>query len=770
MQDLQIMKNYYLEILKNKIDIKDCEKVIDLLCCEKADFKFDNNDIKIFQKFKFSSEELIVLAEDLLKCSNYIPLKNFLRVLLASEQWGEIVFFFSKIFSQHISNLNFISKNASKFDMGERTFDKFIEATIYTKIPFEEIIDFFLVILESSQNDLISRWKRPVVDYFIDYAVLNEKKLLKLIFSNFGKYGVKCFQFLINQDINYAIPRLMDYWLNNEFEQKRQIKNILKQHYQQVKEYYFTLIDENKISLKQQIEILLLYVNYDDVKQILLSIYQKTKDNFIKNIILENIDIQFKPEITTLMQFKKNCLNYNLKIDEYLGKKLSEYPDLIFKKGDKAELEVLGYMLQQYKKLFSTSAVGQLSYFKEFISQQSLDNLVNFISTIVLKDNFKVENDWAFVLVFQNSSLEELVKFIKKYAKLKNNYGLNLNQFAKILCETKREDIFDCVLKLDVKNENEIIQSILQEAEHCGKYDIFQIENTKDLLVQSFNFDCNGIIKINNSNISVDENLEVTFNVNTDNISEKNKLLHCVKNLKKEIQKQSIRLERAFLSGRNWSKTDFQKIFLKNGLMNVLAQRLIWGSYKNGCLYSIFEINGTEIKNIESFVDDKNENESYAIFHPIEYQNNDYIKEFYAGKPPFNQIHREISLLSNFNTHSSSVTRFNGVIVNAKTFLNRMKLNKWKFGILTFDNCINNMFKYNKDLSTLCEITFSPLRLNNIENEIMSLFELRFYRGNTIISVGNSWFVNKINSVEIGSVNPRLFSDTIYEIFNASKK
>ena len=86
-----------------------------------------------------------------------------------------------------------------------------------------------------------------------------------------------------------------------------------------------------------------------------------------------------------------------------------------------------------------------------------------------------------------------------------------------------------------------------------------------------------------------------------------------------------------------------------------------------------------------------------------------------------------------------------------------------------YDGSVDRMFKFNKDLQTLAEITFLPVNLS-VANQITTLQELRFYRIDSVIPTGNYWITNKMSSQEIGSVNERFFSDAIYEIFTAGKK
>ena len=213
----------------------------------------------------------------------------------------------------------------------------------------------------------------------------------------------------------------------------------------------------------------------------------------------------------------------------------------------------------------------------------------------------------------------------------------------------------------------------------------------------------------------------------------------------------------------------FTEIFLKPSVFNILAERLLWGRYKGNKLISVFRISNYKVIDMEA-IDTNNINQfEIGIFHPVEYPNTDWARTFNQGKPPFNQLEREVSTLSSYNQQSLVVNRFNGLIVNADNFVCRLKNQDWILDKTMYDGSVDRMFKFNKDLQTLAEITFLPVNLS-VANQITTLQELRFYRIDSVIPTGNYWITNKMNAQEIGSVNERFFSDAIYEIFTAGKK
>ena len=339
-----------------------------------------------------------------------------------------------------------------------------------------------------------------------------------------------------------------------------------------------------------------------------------------------------------------------------------------------------------------------------------------------------------------------------------------LNRLAIISVACRYFDLLDCLLKLDKQNrsENEIVKTFLQWAEQNSKYDYNKIELIRDLFAHRFNFEQGNTIKIEPAVISVDADLKVVTKLNNAQTEQIKQVQSITKNLERELSKQSKRLQLAFASGRLWSKEQFTEIFLKPSVFNILAERLLWGRYKGNKLISVFRISNYKVIDMEA-IDTNNINQfEIGIFHPVEYPNTDWARTFNQGKPPFNQLEREVSTLSSYNQQSLVVNRFNGLIVNADNFVFRLKNQDWILDKTMYDGSVDRMFKFNKDLF--------DTQFYLVANQITTLQELRFYRIDSVIPTGNYWITNKMNSQEIGSVNERFFSDAIYEIFTAGKK
>ena len=760
--------NFYTQIFANK-NVNNKTQLIQTLC-DNEDKVINNIEvINSAKQIEFSTSEIQQLAEKLLSL-NGIYLKNFLQLQLKAKQWQTIIAFFSKVYVQHIGNIHFTSKNASSFDMGERAFDRFIESMQFFNFQFSDYIEFLFTILNCSKNSQPAKWKRPVFDYLLDYAVKNESVFLKFIFDNFSQYGMMAFEFLIYNNVPFAIPKLVDFYLNNSFDEKRQVKNLLKQHYIPVREYVLSQLKSFNISTKQAVEIFLCFLNEKDARKRLNDFYFKEKDANVRKLIVEKITIKFEQEINTIIKFKKQCQKYNNDDLNFLN--MPNFKMTVLKLKDNKEENGAGaFVLEQYKNLCSPYECFKTEFIKEYVSEKSLNILCNEVYFFYKSQNFDEKYDWLFTLIAQNASQDTFVEIIKDLVKSNELCVKLLNRLAIISVACRYFDLLDCLLKLDKQNrsENEIVKTFLQWAEQNSKYDYNKIELIRDLFAHRFNFEQGNTIKIEPAVISVDADLKVVTKLNNAQTEQIKQVQSITKNLERELSKQSKRLQLAFASGRLWSKEQFTEIFLKPSVFNILAERLLWGRYKGNKLISVFRISNYKVIDMEA-IDTNNINQfEIGIFHPVEYPNTDWARTFNQGKPPFNQLEREVSTLSSYNQQSLVVNRFNGLIVNADNFVFRLKNQDWILDKTMYDGSVDRMFKFNKDLQTLAEITFLPVNLS-VANQITTLQELRFYRIDSVIPTGNYWITNKMNSQEIGSVNERFFSDAIYEIFTAGKK
>lgn len=719
---------------------------------------------------KFSSEDIVKLAEYLPNSEDSLYLHNFLLYLLKQKRYEEILIFFGKVFTSHIGKVVFSSKNVKNYDITERAFDKFIEGIIWTGLSFSAWSDMLFKTINSEQNTLLYKWKRPSVDYLLDLLLKDEKAFYKFTFDNFSKYGILIFDVLFKNNITSAIGNLVDFYLNNEFEEKRQVKNILKQHFSEVRDYVNDLRKNYAIKNDKLIEIMLIFKHEKDVQEILKEIYFKEKDDNIKRLIAQNIVIT-TDESVTIAQLKKNSQRFDEEENwEFLDTLLSDFPDLVLYNNEHVDAKIKGYFLKSYKDLCSPYASFEVAYFHKLFEPKSLNNFCEFIANLLAKSKDNQNNKWAFCLIAQNSTPNEALKIIQILQNKTKNSAQNTSLFVKYYVYEHKIETIQLFDDLDRNNPNEkpCLDVLLQGIIESNLYEPLEIERLRDKIIPSFNL-INRKIEMEGYTLSVKDNWLVEVSgQDLDNIPKE--VLVEQKRLEREIEKQSKRLKIAFHSGRMWQRKDWENYILNSSLMKLLASEILWGRYVDNNLVSVFKIEGDALVNLASIKSGNVAEFTIGIFHPVEFAEPDWTYIFDGRNAPFNQLYIDIFSMSNYNLHSSVVSRFNGFIVNCKTFFERMKISEWKFSMPTLNNNYVSMMKINRELGILAEIDFSPINVNQISSGHIMLGELRFYRLNSVLQTGNNYITNKANSLELIALKDRYFSDIIFEITVAGKK
>jgi len=761
------------DFLKSKYNIIFNDKGYSQELVEEASNFFCSDKIELVPE-NLSSIEFTV--EDLVKLAEYLPnsepifLRNFISFLLFNKKYDKLLTFFSKMFVAHLGKVTFTSKNVKSFEIMERTFDRFIEAVIWTELPISEYIDLFITVLKGSTDSGINKWRRPVVEYILEMLRKNEKEFYKFIFDNFSKYGMVTFEILISNNVPTAIPRLVDYWLNNDFDEKRQIKNVLKQHFSEVQEYVLVQQKEYNITTAQLVDLLLIFKKDKDAYEMLKEIYFKEKDEQLKKTIVENIKIESRGESLNLAQIKKNSQRFDLEENkEFLSTALADFPELVLYNNEKSTEKLIGYFLNSYKTLCSPFASFEVNYFRKIFEPKSLNKFCDFIAEKLINTKKSEDYEWAYCLIAQNSTSNGALGIIRKFIENEKNCPKGKALFVKMYIYEHSDEAIKLFNDLDKNNRDEkkVLDALLKGIIESNIYEPIELDLLRDKMVSNFDLQ-NGKIIMGEYILTIEP--DWTVSINSEKVEELPKAVIIEqKKLVREIERQAKRLNTAFSCGRLWNLTDWQKYIMEQPLMHYFAERLLWGKYRDERLISVFKIKDDEKINLVSIESDSTQDYKVGIFHPAEFNEPDWTALFDGRKAPFNQLHRDIYSLSNYNQHSSVVSRFNGFIVNIATFFERMEKNDWKFGLPTLNNDLKSMIKINRELGILCEMDFSPISNDKKEGNV-TLGEMRFYRLESVLPTGNNWVTNKANSLELGVLKERYFSDIIFEISSAGKR
>ncbi len=751
----EFIKSKYAEIFAAKqLDAGLQEEALEFLCSEKLEEKLP----PALAKLEFTGEDLTVLAE-VLSVVDSIFLRNFLLLLLRSKKFESLTLFFSKVFVSHIGKTPYQSKKASSFDIRERTFDRFIEATIWTEIDFPEFAELLFTALRVGGDSGVARWRRPSEDYISALAISREKEFFNFIFENFDNLGMTAFEFLLSRNSKVALKLLIEHYLSENFPQKRQVKNILKQRFSEVLEVMEELQKSYKINLAQTAELMLILPQHPHAKTLLSEIYRKEKDPGLKKRIAENVELQFESEVTSLPQLKKLSQRFDPTANPvFLGRKLSDLPKLKFKNKEEATDQVVGYMLERYAQLYSPAASGELKFFKGFFAPDSMDAFCRDIATLIT-----AEEQWAIIMLAQNCSLTAILPTMSA---LKNQ--TLVDSFAWQFVIENGTAVFTLFDTLDKANrtDRQVLDALLRPIMQSGRFEPMEVEILRDKMVPQFELNPRGELDIDGVKLVITENFTVEVSGAETKLSKKANIEK--KRLQREVERQLKRLKNAFECGRTWTPASFEKLILQNRLMNFLGSKLLWARYRKGALLAVFKITEKGVEDLLS-LDKTSQDFVVGIFHPVENTEQDWLELFGKQTGDINQFGRETFNLASYNPYSSLVTRFNGMIVQASQFFDRLGESGWNFGPVSFNGSISSMFKINRELNLLCQIDFSPIQKNCFDANL-SLGELRFYRLNTVLTTGNNFITDKTTALELGTLPKRWFSDIIRELTIACRK
>lgn len=246
------------------------------------------------------------------------------------------------------------------------------------------------------------------------------------------------------------------------------------------------------------------------------------------------------------------------------------------------------------------------------------------------------------------------------------------------------------------------------------------------------------------------------------------------KQLKTAVSYQAARLESALASHRLWSGESWKRLFVENPLMHQFAIGLVWGLYQGEELKGTFRYmeDGT-FNSADEETLELEETASVGLIHPIELSADlldkwkNQLKD-YEIKQPFEQLNRKVFTLSEEEQTLERVERFGGITINGLSLMGKLSKYGWYKGSVLDGGCYYTFYKENLHTGTGAELSFSGMGIGN-EDEIITLFELTFYRAGTVTR--GSYVYNKPAQDHILSpknVSKRIFSEILLEMHLAT--
>lgn len=704
-------------------------------------------------------------------------LHRFLIVCLRAKQYDLLYMFFDKAFVTHVCNTVFNSRNAQTYSLMERSFDRFVEAIKFSKTDVKELVPALFDIMNSYEGQLYSRWQRPARDFLIDYTNQNEEDFLLFLNKNFEKYGLQGLYFLSKIDLPHSVDLAINLFLeSNEY------RDIIAEFLQNNNEYSIKTISKmlhnKQIDNKQYVDIMLVFVKQQTLNEMFTQIFFTIANDEQKAKILDFIPIKLEKRIKTLASFVKTINRYQYDDVEVLGKKLSQYPSVLQVSDDIAPENTTQYLITQFMNLYSPKATYELSYFREMLSQKTLNNLSKDIyEQYVLYGT--TDDVWAIALIASVTSDDSLASILMTTADL---YEGEKCDIVKLLIDitvvTKGKEIEEVLKHLDKHNQNydKVISLILESVEANKVFDYSEFQDLADGLVPTFDLDENLCTTITFDDFEfgfvIDDNCEVNIVPKSHSLESvgktiRQKVTDYQKRIQNELAKQTERLYMAFCNDRKWTNEGFDNL-QKNPILYALSRGILWAEYSLDKVIRTFKIEGHQKIKIMDINNINMSSPMIGVFHPLEAPEYNWKAAFNGKYVAFNQLDRQVYSLDSYTPLSSFVARFNGMIVDGNLFVKQLESSGWIKGQYLKPFGLVSMVKLSPVNNLICEIEFCANHLDDLSE--ITVKELRFYNLNSTKYQNNIWKTDKVNAKALKTLPPRYFSDIVYEVSVACKK
>ena len=705
-------------------------------------------------------------------------LRRFLLVLINTKQYDMLYVFFDKAFINHVCNVVYNSKNANSYSLMERSFDRFVEAMKFSKIQNDEMLPALFDITNSYEGQLHSRWQRPAKDFLSDYANQNEEELLLFLKYNFESYGVFGLNFLSTIDLQHSVDVAIDWYLNKN-DCKQEIAQFMQKNNDICVKTINKMLHNKDISNEQYVDLMLVFVEQKNLNNEFTQIFNTIANNKQKSKILDSIHIKLEKRLKNLAAFVKAVNRFKFEDKLVLGKNLTQYSSVLLASDDFPPPNTTEFLITQFQELYSPKATFELSYFRELLSQKTLDDLSQEVyEQFVL--NGTPEDEWAIALIASISSDKCLSDILMTTSDLyEGEKGDIVKTLVNITVVSKGQDIKFVLQNLDKHNlkYDKVISYILDSVQKNNIFSYSEFELLADRLVPNFDFDSTlsssidfdgskfGFLITKDCNVQILENTKPLIQVDP---KTRENVYDFKNRIDAELQKQKQRLKSAFTNNRRWSSEDFDNIILKNPVLYCLAQGLLWAKYFQDKVIEVFKLEDWQIQKVMNINNATSSTFSIGIFHPLEAPDYNWKGVFEGKFTTFNQLDRQVFSLQNYSAMSSFVARFNGMIVNGTLFVRELKNMGWIEGQYQKPMGLVSMLKLNSVYNIICEIEFCSNHLDDLSEITMK--ELRFYSLNNAKYQNNTWKIDKVNAKALKTLPPRFFSDIVFEVSTACKK
>ena len=200
----------------------------------------------------------------------------------------------------------------------------------------------------------------------------------------------------------------------------------------------------------------------------------------------------------------------------------------------------------------------------------------------------------------------------------------------------------------------------------------------------------------------------------------------------------------------------------------MFAQRLVFGEYKQGKVYSIFKVVDKEIVYIFGSKLTNEDTEPYvSIVHSLDLDERFEKINLRANNPLFEQFPKFNFDVKNFNRTSISVNNLEGMLVDGGNFVEEMQQKGFCVNANKDEVLFPSMVQQMPLLNLLAEVEFEkPI---SKQSRTATLGQIRFYHLNSVMKDKDTYITNKANSLSVGSLPERYFEYVLDGVYNSIK-
>lgn len=664
------------------------------------------------------------MSEMLFQLRDFLPsVGNFIKILLVSKNYEQILVFVKKIFTNQIGIIKYQSVKGS-YSYSERYFDRFIEIVKNCKIDSELYLPFVAKIVSSNESSPLYQWINPASEFIQLFFNQNEQWIYEYI--RCGKeYKYELIDAVCNFNSNKGLNLLVEDYINKTSFDKDKSDVIFKTHKKDVinyldKEFIFS-DDQRKVDL---INIYSKFLPDNEIVTRLKQIYESDKSEQVKSTVASILGITDALSIKTEKQF---LYAVRRKIKEpqqrALGVVFSKF-DLKLKSGYSCDDSIFTFVIYLFKEEKNLKNIKKLKVLENIFEMQGLSDFAEKVYGEIEDKPDILCAKWAIRMCSLLCSEQKASAMANKMVELfRAGRRKEANYLAECLIYCEREQVLGAIKELG--------------------------QNNPDLLGDLKDTYANMYAIANNKNLS-DVYDELVEDVVTD----------------QSASEQTKRLFDAFISKREYSPKKFEKLFMTKNVLGELAKRLVWGEYNFGRLYNAFVISGEEKKYIVKTLE--LDNPQISIVHSLDLDERFDDVLYAVENPLFEQFRRSVFDIKTYSQMAVSVSRFAGMFVTTRPFIASMKNLGFVENRAEDEQALSSMIYVQEELGTLVEVGFDRPVLPG--QDYATLSSIYFYRLVDVTKNGNKYDTIKTNAISIGGVGERLFDFALNAVSASSRK